>query len=129
MEAGGNTIASNTRLSSALVTDWPKPFDIKNDIFMPNKATTFRRQLRAALETRNLLTPLEELAPTLFDVQTANPLASTQEVVAAVDRANDIRQKQLTLAAQHLPNVLNGSSLTLIEEQNVARWAELADAH
>ena len=110
------------------MTEWPKPFDIKNDIFMPNKATTFRRQLRAALETRGLLAALEELPATLFDVQAANPNASSQEVIAAVDKATNIRQRQLTTAAQHLPNMLLGTSLTLIEEQNVARWAELDDA-
>ena len=95
---------------------------------MPNKATTFRRQLRAALETRGLLAALEELPPTLFDVQAANPDASPQQVIAAVDKATDIRQRQLTTAAQHLPNMMLGTSLTLIEEQNVARMAELDDA-
>ena len=127
MEAGGTMITSN-KLYSVLVTDWPKPFDIKIDIFMPNKATTFRRQLRSALETRGLLAPIEELAPTLQEVQAANPTAATADIIAAVDRASDNRQRQLRIAAQHLPNVLLGSSLTLIDEQRIAGWVEQDNA-
>ena len=101
MEAGGST-NSNIKLSSVLVTEWPKPFDIKHDIFIPNKATTFRRQLRAALETRGLLAALEEQPLTMLDVQGANPHASTAEIMAAVDKASDNRQKQLVTISQHL---------------------------
>ena len=128
MEAGGST-NSNIKLSSVLVTEWPKPFDIKHDIFIPNKATTFRRQLRAALETRGLLAALEEQPLTMLDVQGANPHASTAEIMAAVDKASDNRQKQLVTISQHLPNMILGSSLTLIEENNVADYAASNDAH
>ena len=52
------------RIQNALVTEWPRPFDIKSDIFQPGKASTFRRQLRAALSTRGLLQAIEELPVT-----------------------------------------------------------------
>ena len=47
--------AGRVRNDSTLVTKWPEAFDIKEDILIPGKATTFKRQMDAALRTRGLL--------------------------------------------------------------------------
>lgn len=82
--AAGGVPDHQRRIQNALVTEWPKPFDIKSDIFQPGKASTFRRQLNAALATRGLLQAIEEQPITYQDVANANPNAAGADIIAAV---------------------------------------------
>ena len=57
------------RNDATIVAPWPKPFDIKVDIFVPGKPSTFRQQVDAALDTRGLLEPLISAPQTAASIQ------------------------------------------------------------
>ena len=58
MAASGKYDPSGKSFASTLVSPWPQPFDLDNDIFVPGKADTFRMELTSALVTRGLYTYL-----------------------------------------------------------------------
>ena len=126
MAAGGDTFS--TKIHSSLVSSYPKPFDIRHDVFVPGSSTKFRQQLRAALSTRGLLRHLEETAPTAQKIATANPAASGAEVLEALQEALDIRQQSHNTAAAQLPETLKSESLNLQERTALARHGEQNDA-
>ena len=43
------------RLDPSLTTEYHQPFDVRQDVLQPGKSDTFVRQLKAALNTRNIL--------------------------------------------------------------------------
>ncbi len=118
MAAGGDSFS--TKIHSSLVSSYPKPFDIRHDIFVPGNSTKFRQQLRAALSTRGFLRHLEEAAPTAQDIATANPAASGAEVLEALQEALDMRQTAHNTAAAQLPETLKSESLNLQERTTLA---------
>ena len=59
---------SSARNDSTLTTEWPKAFDIKNDIFTPGLVDRFKREMRAALSTRGLLEHVLNRPVTMIEI-------------------------------------------------------------
>ena len=47
----------------------------------------------------------------MLDVPAANPHADPADIMAAVDKATEKRERHLVTISQHLPNMILGSSL------------------
>ena len=56
------------KVSSALVSAWPPPFDTDTDMYKPGYVTKFKADLGSAMRTRGLMECIEEMAPTKEDV-------------------------------------------------------------
>ena len=81
MAASGNDFsASGKGLAATMVSKWPQPFDINNDIFIPGKADSFRMELNSALVTRGLFTYLATRPVTKADLQLAYPSATEEQI-------------------------------------------------
>ena len=59
-----------TRVDSSLTTEYSPPLDVRQDIAQPGKVDNFLRQVKAALNTRNVLKSLIERPATLDEVRT-----------------------------------------------------------
>ena len=111
MLAGGVT----TRLDNALVTKFPDPIDLQNDIFKPGKTEAFKQALVAALQSRNLWSVVSTTAPTEESIAAQNPLAARDDVVTALVQVLDTRQRQATQLATLLPGLIVNTSLTYMQ--------------
>ena len=111
MVAGGR----QTRLDPALVVKLPDPFDFRVDILVPTSSDTFKTNLQNALRSIEVLDDLERDAPTMQEVASANPRASGDEVVQAIEAVMLSRQKNFRVAAPKLAACISRKSLTLSE--------------
>lgn len=110
---------SINKISSALVAELPKGFDINADILIQGKADTTKVGIVMALRSRKLLVFMETAPPSLSDVRDANPSAPEELVIEVY---LDIRQKYETASstvADILPVTLKMSSLSMMEENEV----------
>ena len=57
-----------TRVDASLMTEYPQPIDIRQDVGQPGKIDNFVRQVNAALNTRNVLRSLRERPATLEEI-------------------------------------------------------------
>ena len=71
------------RVDPSLLTDYPQPFDVRQDVLEPGKSDTYIRQLRAALNTRNILKSLTERPATLAEIEANSPGADSTAIMAA----------------------------------------------
>lgn len=117
-------VAQRSKIDSALTTPYPAAFDVKNDVFVPGRADKFRQQLKTALDTRNLLSDILEVEPTLLDIVAANPNASSQECADAFDAVLARRAFNHKAAAGAMSSVVK--SLTFSEQ---GRFDALAANH
>ena len=76
---GSDLSASGKSMAATMVSRWPQPFDINNDIFIPGKADSFRMELNSALVTRGLYTYLATRPVTKADLQLAKPSATDEQ--------------------------------------------------
>ena len=103
---------SSARNDSTLTTEWPKPFDIKNDIFLPGKVSTYKREMNAALATRGLLDHLINRPATMQEIATANPLAAGEEVQDMYVMLTSARLTAFRAAAPRLATLVKTDTLT-----------------
>ena len=94
------------RLDSAFLAKGPEILDIINDIFIPGKTETFRAQLRAFLSSREIMWVVTERPPAMYDIATANPHATGEQVQDAYDMMLAARQ----VAAQNYQHFYRTSS-------------------
>ena len=122
------TLASATtqRVDSALTTAFPSAIHVLNDIYVAGKSDSFLRDLRAALETRGLLTAIVCRPLTFEQIQLSNPGASPTAVQICYDSLMADRARRHKMAAAQLPRLLLG--LTLSESKAVNDLAQADDA-
>ena len=88
------------RVDPSLLTEYPQQYDVRQDVLEPGKGDTFKRQLKSALNTRNILKSLTERPATLAEIEANSPGADSTAIMAAYkairynDRNTTRRQRQ-----------------------------------
>ena len=101
------------RVDPSLLTEYPQQYDVRQDVLEPGKGDTFKRQLKSALNTRNILKSLTERPATLAEIEANSPGADSQAIMAAYQSYTIQRQEHYKAAAAKLPTLLKG--LTQVE--------------
>jgi hypothetical protein len=115
--ASEERLMSPARNDSTVVTRWPQPFDTKNDI-----------SLDAALQTRGMLRYIQQREVTREDLERSNPFAIPQDVDDILQSTFNERQRQLSLAAANLANMLKMEAMSQTEQEEVNAYANTQDA-
>ena len=114
------------RNDSTLVTKYPDPFHVINDVSIPGKSDKFVRDLRAALDTRGLLRYILEREVSIVELADANAGATAQQIATTYDNYTSSRQSAMRSAAAVLPSLLAG--LTQAEMRDLDRMVAENDA-
>ena len=101
------------KVNASTVAPWPQMFDLDNDVIKRGEADNFKAKLVSALRTRGLYSPLLLAAPTLLQVLGANPGLSNDEAVDHLDNFIAVRNKDLAMVADLLPQTIKMTSLLL----------------
>ena len=118
--------APTRRVETALATPFPLPINVLNDIYVAGKSDNFLRDMRAALETRDLLQAVVCRPPDFEQLQRANPRASAAAVQTVLDTLLADRSRKHKAAAAQLPRLV--TNLTLSEQKAVNSMAAADDA-